>query len=234
MKINSKVLSIPPFISTSWENVSSLHMDENKTTLIIALKTGNKVTIPNLPGHVIDEVFSAHTEFLEHQSHTPNNISGPLSIGMLPSNIGGNMMVGMENFSGLMQHDPNQKDAPPLPKEILSKIANVAKALGLDFGAFNLPEGEPHCNCPYCQIAKSMNGHKNKHEIVGHASVEEEQVSDADLSFREWDIRQLGEKLYQVSNPFNVSEQYQVYLGTPVGCTCGRNNCEHIIAVLNS
>lgn len=234
MKINSKVLSIPPFISTSWENVASLHMDENNS-LVIALKMSGKVVIPNLPGSVLNEVFVAHSDFLEHQnSHKfiPNNGGNTLSIGVLPSNLSD---MGMENFSGLMQHDPSQQNAPPLPQEILSRISSVAKALGLDFGAFQLPPGEPHCNCPYCQIAKSMSDDNNiKKDQDKELSANEEPVTDADLAFREWDIKQAGEKLYQVSNPFNSSEQYQVYLGHPVGCTCGKNNCEHILAVLNS
>jgi hypothetical protein len=62
----------------------------------------------------------------------------------------------------------------------------------------------------------------------------EEEVSPHELKFREWDIQQAGDKLYNVSNPFDKGEQYQVYLGNPVGCTCGKSKCEHIVAVLNS
>ena len=62
----------------------------------------------------------------------------------------------------------------------------------------------------------------------------EEIVSDAELHFREWDIKQLEKQLYNVTNPLDTTEHYQVFLGTPLGCTCGKTNCEHIRAVLNS
>ena len=63
---------------------------------------------------------------------------------------------------------------------------------------------------------------------------EEEIVSDEDLKFKTWDIVQTGEKLYDVTNPLDTKEQYHVYLGEPVGCTCGEQYCEHIRAVLSS
>jgi len=62
----------------------------------------------------------------------------------------------------------------------------------------------------------------------------EEEVSAEDLKFRDWDIVQSGDDVYIVTNPLNAEEQYNVYLGNPVGCTCGQPNCEHIRSVLNS
>ena len=61
-----------------------------------------------------------------------------------------------------------------------------------------------------------------------------EEISEEDLRFREWDIEQKGENLYLVRNPLNQKEEYNVFLGNPVGCTCGKDNCEHIRTVLNS
>ncbi len=86
------------------------------------------------------------------------------------------------------------------------------------------PKPEPHCNCPHCQIARAMHGIE-KQEL-------EEPVSDEDLKFRDWEIKQTGEKLYSVTNPIDPSEQYTVFLGEPVGCTCGHSHCEHIKSVL--
>ncbi|MGH2612567.1 MAG: hypothetical protein ACRDFB_05905, partial [Rhabdochlamydiaceae bacterium] len=62
----------------------------------------------------------------------------------------------------------------------------------------------------------------------------EEEVSDEDLKFRTWDIKQENDKLYSVTNPLDKKEHYNVFLGKPLGCTCGNKNCEHIQAVLKS
>ena len=40
--------------------------------------------------------------------------------------------------------------------------------------------------------------------------------------------------LIVVTNPLDANEHYNVFLGDPIGCTCGQKNCEHIRAVLNS
>jgi hypothetical protein len=61
-----------------------------------------------------------------------------------------------------------------------------------------------------------------------------EEVSDEDLKFRDWEIKQTAEQLYTVTNPLDANEHYNVFLGSPLGCTCGDKNCEHIRAVLTS
>ena len=62
----------------------------------------------------------------------------------------------------------------------------------------------------------------------------EEIVSDEELRFKTWEISQTNDKLYLVSNPIDANEHYSVYLGEPVGCTCGEKHCDHIRAVLSS
>ena len=64
--------------------------------------------------------------------------------------------------------------------------------------------------------------------------VGEEIVSDEDLAFRDWEIKQTTDEKYQVTNPLDANEQYNVFLGNPLGCTCGEKNCEHIRAVLST
>ena len=129
-------------------------------------------------------------------------------------------------MNSAMQHNPAQADSPPMPKELLEKITGIAKVLGLEDPS-QLPKPEPHCNCPFCQIARSFHG--------GEAEVKmEEEVSAIDLQFRTWDIKQTAEKLYTLTNPLDEKEYYNVFLGDPLGCTCGQKNCEHIRAVLNS
>ena len=82
----------------------------------------------------------------------------------------------------------------------------------------------------HCQIMRIMREDQEEATDNSH----EEEVTAEDLRFREWDIEHSGDHLFVVSNPLNQQEQYNVFLGKPVGCTCGQPNCEHIRAVLNS
>ena len=125
-----------------------------------------------------------------------------------------------------MQHNPDQANLPPMSPEVLKKITMIARVFGLE-DTSALPKAEPHCNCVYCQVARSLHGEEASFEQI-------EEVSDEDLKFRNWEIAQTGEKLYCVTNPLDTNEHYNVFLGTPLGCTCGSKNCEHIRAVLNS
>ncbi len=226
MKINERILSIPPYISTSWDNVASLRMNEEHVLEII-LHNGTKVTLPNLSADLMETIFDYHVKSMD-LPHA-NLIQDPFSLNL---GKGGIVLSGMENFTGMMQHDPSQSDGPSLPFGILSKIAEMGKAIGVDAETFNIPEGEPNCNCPYCQIAKAIHGIKSIDSNLGSADFEE--VSKEELTFREWDIVQKNDKLYDVLNPLDKTEKYSVYLGDPIGCTCGKNNCEHILAVLKS
>ncbi|MBM3194042.1 MAG: hypothetical protein FJZ59_07420 [Chlamydiae bacterium] len=231
MKINSKILSIPPYISTSWENVISLQVEETSGKLIIFLKNNAAVSIPNLSKDLINEVFQVHTNFLESlskPSFSPKPQMG-FNLGVMPQGFI------QEALGPIMGHDAKQKNSPDLPSDVINKVASVAKALSVEIEGFNLPSDEPHCNCPYCQIARAIQGKQNPNKIPDiDNSLKETEVLEGELKFREWDIKQLEKELYDVTNPNDVSEHYQVFLGHPIGCTCGKSNCEHIRAVLNT
>lgn len=241
MKINHQILSLPPYISTSWKHILSLHaMNKNGTSiLLICLNNGTNVEIPGIDPAIIDTIFGAHAQFLEHEAssttlkHSPKPVQDqPLSAlptdqiaVSFPLRIG---IGGLEGLGSLLQHHPEQADSPNLPPEILNKIATISKAVGID-DPHNFPKPEPHCNCLHCQIAKAIqDGHQEEETL------EEESISDEDLTFRTWDIQQSADKLYTVKNPLDLKEQYSVFLGDPIGCTCGEKNCEHIQAVLKS
>ncbi len=136
-----------------------------------------------------------------------------------------------------MGHNPEQADSPPIPAELLSKIAQLAKLIAPGGETGDLPKAEPHCNCVYCQVARALRdvveGDDVPKPVPTHASGEDV-VSDEDLQFRQWDITQKGGNLYQVTNRLDPNESYQVHLAEPVGCTCGATNCEHVLAVLRS
>jgi hypothetical protein len=216
MKINNKLLSIPPYLSTSWENISSIQMDLPSGCLEINLYSNQKISIPNLSTDILEKIFQCHANSLEK---TDNPYTGMV-------------LSGMENFTGIMQHDKNQSNALNLPEELLLKVSEMGKAMGIDKESFNIPEGEPHCNCPYCQISRAIHGIKKIHP--DQEIDENDELFKEELTFKEWDIFQQNDKLYTVTNPLDKHEKYSVYLGDPIGCTCGKNNCEHILAVLKS
>lgn len=242
MKVNQKILCIPPYISTAWKNVTSLHLnrDEGCPLLIIGLVNGSKIEIPNLEIGELEVIFNAHEKFLELESLNPPapqreqvpptflqeiNVDNAASLLSMPLRFG----IDGNNMGNLIQHNSEASDSPDLPKEVLEKIATLSKVIGFE-NSENFPKPEPHCNCMHCQIMRVI----RQEEENTQDQMEEEEVLDKDLKFRDWDINQTNEKLFIVSNPLNEAERYNVFLGSPVGCTCGLPNCEHIRAVLNS
>ena len=239
MRINNKILSIPPYLSTSWNHVLALHMKDS--TLVVCLNDGSTVDVPNLKPEIIEMIFSAHASYLERQSERPNpsqpNYPTKASNSLfstLANDADIPFRLGFGTFDALgsaLQHNPSQANAPDLPKEILSKISAIAKIVAPE-ETVNLPKPEPHCNCIHCQIAKAISSGLG--EPQQQLEAEEEEVSSEDLSFCQWEITQTGDKLYTVINRLDSKEKYSVYLGHPLGCTCGKQGCEHILAVLKS
>ena len=230
IKVTDKILSIPPYISTSWSNISALHM--KGSLLVITLFDGDTLHIPDLKSDTIHLIFENHTNYLEKElSFEENdmeisNLSGIIqkSEPSIRLAFGGSI----ENLGGMMQHNPDQADAPNLPPEILQKIGAIAKIISPSEEML-LPRPEQGCNCFFCQIATALNP-----EPVDHLSISEPVVTDEDLHFQQWDIHKTDDKLYSVVNRLDDHEKYNVYLGQPVGCTCGKEGCEHILAVLKS
>lgn len=244
MKINNKILSIPPYLSTSWKNIASLHVEpENLNyTLVVTLTTGSRIEIPQLEGPLLEAIFTAHSNYLEQdqQSSTRQPLKmfgqGETASFGLPIRIapgGGDTLA--EGLAPLIGHNPEQAEAPELPEELLNKISSIAKIVAAD-NPEALPQPEPHCNCPYCQIARAIQKNINpSNELpVVEAAVAEEEVLPEDLNFSEWFIEQTADNLYSVINPLDQKEHYSVYLGKPIGCTCGIADCEHVRAVLRS
>lgn len=222
MKITSRILSIPPYLSTTWKNISSLHVraEGNLFTLVVLLQNRVQVEVPGLNKETIDEIFEAHARSAEEEVALKNPFEGgPFSFS-LPVKSDGSF----DPLGSTLQHNPEQSDFPPMQPEILKKIAMIARAFGLNNESY-LAKAEPHCNCTYCQLARALHGEEP-------AKIEE--VSQEDLKFRDWEIEQMGDQLYKVTNPLDLNEHYNVFLGDPLGCTCGSKNCEHIRAVLNS
>lgn len=244
MRFNDKYFSFPPFISTSWNHVAALHF--NETVLILYLTTGHAISIPSLKPDVVELIFKAHNAYLEKEGaqttltqvdaiKTPANpqniLLSPEKMGDLPLRLGINPLDGMST----LQHNQAMANAPDLPKDLIQKIASITKIVAGD-EAQNLPKAEPHCNCFYCQIARGLQQNAEHEEPVREVPTvpTEEIVSDSELRFEQWEIKQCGEKLFSVTNKLDTLENYRVFLGHPVGCTCGHSGCEHIEAVLRT
>lgn len=239
MKITDILISIPPYISTTWDHVTSLHTENSN--LIIGLHNQSSITIPDLSESVIQQIFQAHTNYLEsHQPTMPqNSITSIEQMFTLPIklNIKKNDLERQDLFNTVLQHDPKNKDLPPIPEELVHKLGMLSGMMS-EQDLMAMPPSEPDCNCMYCQVIRTL---MKKIGTIEHKSayqqeelIESEPISDTDLHFQEWEIKHIKEKLYTVSNKLDPHEQYTVFLGDPIGCTCGKTNCEHIIAVLRS
>ncbi|MDE3055539.1 MAG: hypothetical protein KGI80_02430 [Verrucomicrobiota bacterium] len=218
MKITLEVLSIPPFLSTTWENVRSLSLTTTGELRIHLVGNSKVVEVPSLNPESVSLIFETHARYLDKKK----SVSKDLPLGAI------GFRLPMPSEGGVaepfpMQHNPEQAGLPPLPPAVLKKVTSMAEALGLsDFDA--LPTTEPGCHCLFCQVVNAFRSKK----------VEEEDVSPEDLKFRDWEVSQIADHLYSVQNPIDREEQYRVFLGEPLGCTCGQKNCEHIRAVLKT
>lgn len=226
MKINSKILSLPPYVSTSWRDVQSVHQKDGD--LVISLLNGESVRLSKLSPQLVDQIFKAHAAYLEEEAKEEEeaNLTQQLS-------IAGNFSL--ENVGHMLQHNPAQANAPNLPPEMLLKIADVAKLI-LPEDPDQVPKAEPHCNCMHCQIARAIGGAviEGTAGQVGSKEVVEDPVEDQELRFQQWDVVPAGHQLFNVVNRLDKQESYRVFLGNPLGCTCGRSDCEHLVAVLQS
>ncbi|MBM3208616.1 MAG: hypothetical protein FJZ57_08500 [Chlamydiae bacterium] len=232
MRINQKILNIPPYISTPWKNISSLKSQERngQHSLIITLTDGSTTEVPGLDKMVIDAIFAEHAKFYDYEnkditrSKIEQDTSFPLFAKM--------SIPGLEGIGSILQHNIQNYNSPNLPADILNKLSSITLKLEQeDIDA--IPEPEPHCNCPHCQITRAI--HSNaKIESNQPDEIECEFVSDKDLQFRTWDIKQTSDHIYEVRNPIDKEEYYHVHLDNPIGCTCGCRDCDHIKAVLES
>jgi hypothetical protein len=228
MIINDKILSLPPYLSTSWKNVISVQVQPRPFghSLIIELVTGNRVEIPNVEQSIIEKVFFNHTRALDQENKLSEHRLITAAIPFNFPEVEGMMSV----LGSFMSHNIEQKNTPPLPAEILDKLKSVLKGLQSENDAL-LHAFEPGCNCPYCQVMRAASDTEIN---SANSTSEEEVVSEKDLSFKTWDIKAEGNKIYTVTNPLDNKEYYTVFLGHPLGCTCGSKGCEHINAVLKS
>jgi hypothetical protein len=200
---------------------------ETGPLLIVELLHGGKVAIPGLEYDLLQSIFKAHEESMEHTEQEETITSPAVGLNFPIKLFGDNA----EKMGMLLQHNPDDSDAPAMPQEMLDKISSMIKSLGLSESS-TIPVPEEGCNCNFCQISRAIHDVINPKTQTQEAA--EEAVPETELQFRDWDITAKGDELYDVTNRLDKSENYQVYLGKPIGCTCGSASCEHIRAVLRS
>ncbi len=251
--VTNHFLSIPPYVSTSWEQIETMRVVTNnrgEQELLVNLRNGEKISIPNPSNDLIFKAFQHHASSLNQEPKSPSkttsststDIPPPLHSPFLTSILGNSsfeeqggtgVKIGagfLDNLGGALSHNEEQRNLPDLPRDLLDKVAAVSKMLAQDEDLPS-PDYKENCNCMHCQIARAVHkGFGANEELIE----DDEPVTEEDLRFREWDIEQKDEHLFKVSNPISPDEVYSVYLGDPLGCTCGKKHCEHIKAVLNS
>lgn len=219
MKITPKLLQIPPFLSTSWDQVTSLYVQtkQDLPLLTVTLKDGAIVEVPHLTQKELDEIFQAHAHFA-NSGLTTSLLESTFSF-TFPTKLD---TLLLDSVASQLQHNPEQTNLPPIPSHILSKIIAILRSINPNGEEVLFDKAHPGCQCTSCQLARAAEGEK------------EEIVDVAELTFRDWEVSQKDQKLYDVVNPLDTNEHYTVFLGDPIGCTCGCKNCEHIRAVLHT
>ena|ERR1700733_4679598 len=235
MKINNKIFSLPPYLSTSWVNVAALHV--NGSALVVHLVDGEVIDIPDLTQELIEIIFEAHASFLEEKSKLEST-AGRKGFSFQEMEFPFKFGIGATDGLGtVLQHNPAQANLPSLPSDVLEKIKSIAKIIAPEDLTL-IPKPEPHCNCMHCQIARTINQGLGISDLYNkdEKTPVEEIVKDNELKFQQWEIKAMNDndKLYTVINRLDPHESYNVYLGYPLGCTCGKEGCEHIVAVLKS
>jgi hypothetical protein len=268
MSVTRKAFHLPPFISTSWAHVVSLHMEheDHEQLLVVTLTNGAQICIPGLEERLLRHIFQMHAEVMEN--HPPSAVSSEVAVAVkesesarsvaarIPFTENGDLAVTMngieawqavgENHGGLLEglsidpsrlqsleqdlleHRPELTDSAPLPPLLLQRMSLMGRFLHPQLLA-QMPRAEDGCGCPFCQLHRVLHGEPPDTALPAVA-----EVQDDELRFRSWLIEQQDDHVFVVSNPEDAQESYRVFLGDPLGCTCGHVRCEHVRAVLQS
>ncbi len=264
MKITSSIVSIPPYISARWNDVTSVRKTA-EDVIEISLANGTIVPISGLSKETVEQIFSCHLESMEIQK-TPGEeeeekypassdaISQPSIrqedmaklVHLVQSGIKEIMALilklgstAISSMGKALEHDPNNANLPPLSEEMKEKVVMLLNIVPKD-DILSMPAPEAECNCMYCQINRILRkaiAQKDEEPNKTDSNTShdgDEAVDERELEFSEWTVTPISDKLFVVRNKLDQHEEYRVFLGNPIGCTCGKANCEHIVAVLRS
>jgi hypothetical protein len=70
MRINKKIINIPPYISASWDNINSLTSKEHHGhhTLVVTMVDGSITHVPDLDKVTIEAIFAEHANYFDEQT----------------------------------------------------------------------------------------------------------------------------------------------------------------------
>lgn len=207
------------------------------------------MAIPNLPSSMQELLFSCHIEAIERTQKTDHHSpvlrqedlhailnavqTGIKEIMALILKLGSSAI---SSVGKVLEHDPNNSHLPPIAEEMKKKILLLLNVVPKE-DILAMPTPVLGCNCMYCQINRTLREGIGIHESDLEENRDQENddtVDEKDLEFSEWNVTPISEKLFLVRNKLDEHEEYRVFLGNPIGCTCGKANCEHIVAVLRS
>lgn len=131
----------------------------------------------------------------------------------------------LNHLTNNLRHNPQMKDLPVLPRELLKKVAQTARELFNHHSSLELPMAHTGCHCMHCQIARAIQ--------IGleQAGVE---VTANELRFSQWHIHLLSNEHFLVVSTTDPSECFDVKLKPQIECSCTKPTCAHIEAVLRS
>lgn len=163
MKITSKILSLPPYLSTSWYDVDSLFQSDDGV-LVVALTNGTQVRLEHLTPEVVNAIFNAHACFLEEEAESEEedeeNASQRNEVEFTvqsPLTFGGGFDESGDAMKIFMEHDPSRSLGPLLPDALLQRISSLAKMF-LPPDMIPLDASHANCRCPFCQIVRALTG----------------------------------------------------------------------------
>ena len=199
------------------------------------MRDASRVAVPHLSSQEVEQVFSAHAAFLE--AHTPYELrkapDRPISFTQ-PFRM---QLGNLEQLGQVMEHNPAHSGLPPIPEESIDRIMALSKIISEE-EILSMPPPENNCNCMYCQVTRALRkAILKEEELPDHPQAEiatDEKVEEEELRFEEWIVELIDDKKYLVTNKLDLEEKYTVSLNDPISCTCGRADCEHIVAVLRT
>src|SRR5277367_5980361 len=120
IRITPKILSIAPYVSTTWKNILSLHIEVRASVpiLILSLSGGIRIHIPGMDKEMIRAIFLAHANYADAETRQTQPLKMPAQ-------------AEDENLSSLLQHDAEHANDRNLPVELLQKISSLSETLGI-------------------------------------------------------------------------------------------------------
>jgi len=229
MAVTKRMLHLPPYISTSWENVIALHMEQDEDSddplLVVTLSGGVQICIPDLREEMVQDLFALHAQILTmsgaEASEEALKFTGDFHFARNP-------WEPREVLQMLMRHQPSLRDEPPMPQAIINKLQSIGQLLDRDILKRLKPPLEG-CNCPFCQVHRAVLTDLYDDEVTAE---ELPTAPPEEVHSGEWVIQSEDQSTFTVFAEHAPQTRFRVCLSDTISCTCGLPNCDHVKAVL--